>query len=247
VAKKGFGRPPIPEPVVNLIIDMKRSNLNWGSKRISQELALLGLTVRKETVRNILKCSGFCPRKFKFAPPSWSSLLSSYKSIFAMDFTCVIDIFGNQVFILVILDHLKMELVFLNATLSPSREWVSQQIRNFHFEYESPDAMIFDRDGIYGAWLGDYLLSHFLIVPLQTPVRSPWLNGRIERFHRTLKEELIHPLGYFDLAQIKRHFSAYRHEYNQTHPHQALDGRSPLKTRQTKIISLDQIRGHRKT
>ncbi|MBK7962423.1 MAG: transposase [Bdellovibrionales bacterium] len=34
--------------------------------------------------------------------------------------------------------------------------------------------------------------------------------------------ELIHPLGYFDFAQIKRHFSAYRHEYNQTRPHQAL-------------------------
>jgi hypothetical protein len=30
--KKGCGRPPIPEPVVNLIIDMKRSNLNWGSR-----------------------------------------------------------------------------------------------------------------------------------------------------------------------------------------------------------------------
>ncbi|MBK7961986.1 MAG: transposase [Bdellovibrionales bacterium] len=55
-------------------------------------------------------------------------------------------------------------------------------------------------------------MSHFLIVPLQTPVRSPWLNGRIERFHRTLKEELIYPLGYFDLGQITRHFSAYRHE-----------------------------------
>jgi putative transposase len=164
-----------------------------------------------------------------------------------MDFTCVIAIFGNQVFILVILDHLKRELIFLNATLSPSREWVSQQIRNFHFEYESPDAMIFDRDGIYGAWLGDYLLNHFLIVPLQTPVRSPWLNGWIERFHRTLKEELIHPLGSFDLAQVKRHFSAYRHDYNQSRPHQALGGRSPLKTRPAKIISLDQIRGHRKT
>jgi putative transposase len=164
-----------------------------------------------------------------------------------MNFTCVIDIFGNQVFILVILDHLKRELVFLNATLAPSREWVSQQIRNFHFDYESPDAMIIDRDGIYGAWLGDYHLIHFLIVPLQTPVRSPWLNDRIERFHRTLKEELIHPLGYFDLAQIKRHFSTYRHEYNQTRPHQALGSRSPLKTTQTKIISLDQMQGHRKT
>ena len=138
---RGCGRPAIPEPVIDLIIDMKRSNLNWGAKRISQELALLGLDVSKETIRKILKSNGLCPPKLKFAPPSWSSLLTSYKSVFAMDFTCVIDLFGKQIFILVILDHLKRELVFLNATLSPNRYWITQQIRNFHFDYASPEAM----------------------------------------------------------------------------------------------------------
>ncbi len=91
------GRPPIPEPVIDLIIDMKRSNLNWGALRISQELALLGLIVSKETVRKILMDSGFYPPKLKFAPPTWSSLLNSYKSVFAMDFTCIIDAFGKQI------------------------------------------------------------------------------------------------------------------------------------------------------
>ena len=166
---KSCGRPAIPEPVIELIIDMKRSNLNWGSLRISQELALLGLTVSKETVRKILKDNGFFPPKLKFAPPSWSALLSPYKSVFAMDFTCVIDAFGKQVFVLVILDHLKRELVLLNATYSPSREWLMQQLRNLHFNYESPEAMIIDRDGINGSWLAEVLLCSVSQAVFVTP------------------------------------------------------------------------------
>jgi len=244
--KKSCGRPPIPEPVIDLIIDMKRSNWNWGFLRISQELALLGLIVSKETVRKILHDNGFYPPKLKFAPPSWSALLNSYKSVFAMDFTCVIDAFGKQVFILVILDHLKRELVLLNATYFPNRDWLMQQLRNFHFDYDSPEAMIFDRDGIYGLWLAEALWDQFNIQPFRMPARSPWLNGRVERFHRTLKEELIYRLGYFEIDQIMGSFSAYRAEYNQSRPHQALGGKTPIATANSQVIALNQVRGHLK-
>jgi len=55
---------------------MKKSNLTWGSKRISQEMALLGLAVSKETVRKILNDNGFYPPKLKFSPPTWGAVLS---------------------------------------------------------------------------------------------------------------------------------------------------------------------------
>ena len=40
---KGRGRPSVGEDVVELILDMKRSNWTWGALRISQELLLLGI------------------------------------------------------------------------------------------------------------------------------------------------------------------------------------------------------------
>ena len=40
---KGRGRPSVGEDVVELILDMKRSNWSWGALRISQELLLLGI------------------------------------------------------------------------------------------------------------------------------------------------------------------------------------------------------------
>ena len=45
---KGPGRQPVREDVVELILDMKRSNLSWGVLRISQELLLLGIRIHKK-------------------------------------------------------------------------------------------------------------------------------------------------------------------------------------------------------
>ena len=44
---KGRGRPPVREDLVDLILDMKRSNWSWGALRISQELLLLGIYIHK--------------------------------------------------------------------------------------------------------------------------------------------------------------------------------------------------------
>ena len=44
----GKGRPPVPENIVDLILDMKRSNLLWGSKRIRDELLFLGVSLHKQ-------------------------------------------------------------------------------------------------------------------------------------------------------------------------------------------------------
>ena len=243
---KSRGRPPIPEPVISLVLDMKKSNLNWGSKRISQELALMGLLVSREAIRLILRDNGFYPPKLKFTPPSWASLLESYKSVFAMNFTCVHDLFGKQIFILVVLDHISRELILINATLNPCKEWVIQNIRNFHFDYDPPEAMIFDRDGIYDNWLKEYLQHQFDIEPLRLPPRCPWWNGRVERFHKTLKDEFISRLEYISFNQLLPFFGEYKLEYNRNRPHQSLNGQSPVGKYQPEVISLDQVRSYKK-
>jgi len=58
---KPKGRPPVHENIVDLILDMKRSNLFWGAQRISDELKLMDIQVSKKTVLEILKENGFVP------------------------------------------------------------------------------------------------------------------------------------------------------------------------------------------
>ena len=113
---KGRGRPKISDELIDLIIQMKRLNPLWGALRISQELKLLGVSIHKKTIQRILKEFGFLPPKFKFYPPPWSQILKTHADAWAMDFTCVFDRFGKQVFILVIIETLTRELLLVNAT-----------------------------------------------------------------------------------------------------------------------------------
>src|SRR6202012_49049 len=55
----------------------------------------------------------------------------------------------------------------------------------------------------------------------------PQTQGKDERFHRTLKAEVIGRHAFADLAECQRRFDAWRAVYNTQRPHQALDLATP--------------------
>lgn len=151
---RGKGRPPIPQEVIDMILEMKRDNPGWGALRISQELRLLGVIICKESVRNILKKNGFIPPKTRFAPISWEAFFAHHSHIWQIDLTSVFDSFGRQIFIFAAIDFESRIIPIINATFNPTREWVTQQICNASVAgYNLPTALIADNDGIYGKWL----------------------------------------------------------------------------------------------
>ncbi len=50
----------------------------------------------------------------------------------------------------------------------------------------------------------------------------PQTLGKDERFHRTLKAELLHQRAFLDLAHCQHHFDRWRDLYNLERPHDAL-------------------------
>ena len=224
---KPKGRPPIHENVVDLILDMKRSNVFWGAQRISDELKLMGIQVSKKTVLKILKENGFEPPKLRFAPPTWRSVLNSLDRHWAMDFTTVFDREGIQIFIFSIIEVPSRQLILINATANPTKEWLVQQFRNCSIlGHHFPAAMVHDRDGIYGNWLPDILKQHGCL-SLKTPPRSPWCNPHVERFNRTLRDDLLNPLPIASHQHVQDLCSEFKKYYNTQRPHQGIDGQIP--------------------
>ena len=71
-----------------------------------------------------------------------------------MDFTCVFDAKGIQLFIFAVIEFPSRRLIIINSTTNPTREWLTQQFRNCCVSgHQFPDAMVHDRDGVYGQWL----------------------------------------------------------------------------------------------
>lgn len=57
----------------------------------------------------------------------------------------------------------------------------------------------------------------------------PQTNGKVERFWRTLNEDLIEGTFFESIEQLKQELYEYLLYYNKLRPHQALDGKTPEK------------------
>lgn len=227
---KSRGRPPISQEIVKLILDMKRSNWGWGSLRISNELKMLGIKVSKTTVSKILRENGFIPPRTRFTPISWSTFLSVYKSVWFVDFTTVFDVKGSQIFIFNVIDSFSRKLILSNATLNPTGDWLIQQIRNCEVDgYPLPEALVHDHDGIYGKYFDWILVNEFHVKPLVIEYRKPWQQGKIERFHLSLKTEITNRIPIVDVSHVRKLCFEYQFHYNKRRTHQSLGGNLPEK------------------
>ena len=87
-------------------------------------------------------------------PPgqSWSTFLRNHMPhIAAMDLFVVPTIGFIQLYVLVIVQLARRELVSINVTAHPTAEWIAQQITEAFPWNEVPRYLVRDRDGIYGA------------------------------------------------------------------------------------------------
>ena len=55
----------------------------------------------------------------------------------------------------------------------------------------------------------------------------PQANGKVERFWRTLEEDLLHETTFDSIEQFKDELIQYLIYYNHHRPHQALGGKTP--------------------
>jgi len=71
------------------------------------------------------------------------------------------------------------------------------------------------------------LKSYFGVKLIQIPYKMPWFNGRVERFHRSLKREALINVIPLSVLQLQSICWEYKRYYNEFRCHQALDGKAP--------------------
>ncbi len=224
---KTTGRPPLDQETIDLIIKLKKLNPTWGAQRISDELKKIGHKVSKPTVLKYLEFFGF------HTPPSqkglnWNEFLSNHNFKIGIDFTSLIDIWGNQLFIFVILNLDTRKILFINATYSHHREWLIQQFKNAFFDFDNhPTLCICDNDGVFGKWFSPLMESYFEMKILKTPLKCPWYNGKVERLNLSLKAEAFNNVIPINLEHTIKRCNQYKKYYNYHRPHQGIDGKIP--------------------
>lgn len=216
------------------VIDMRREHPAWGGRKIRRRLAVLGVAdlPHPSTISHILRRAGLLvpasagsgKTYHRFEHDTANALWQSdFKGHFPMQQS-------DRCHPLTVLDdHSRYGLV-LRALPDESRSGVQPAFRQAFRTYGMPERINFDNGQPWGCPRSpEQRITRFTIwlarlgirVSFSTPAH-PQTNGKVERFHRTLKAELLSGRTFKSLAHAQREFDRWREVYNGERPHEAL-------------------------
>ena len=124
-------------------------------------------------------------------------------------------------------DHSRFSLG-VRACGDERSQTVQDQVTSIFRHYGMPDTMLVDNGSPWGSDL-DHPFTPLTVWLIQLGVRvvhsrpyHPQTLGKLERFHRSLKAELLQGRTYTDLAHCQSSFDRWRDFYNLERPHHAL-------------------------
>jgi transposase InsO family protein len=222
--------------IVELRKQLDADGLDAGPVTIAAHLSAEGLTAPStSTIRRILHHAGLIvpapnkrPRsslhRFQADQPNecWQS-----------DFTHWPLADGTDVEIIDWLDdHSRLLLSLTAFTRVTGPDVVTTFTANVN-DYGLPASTLTDNGMVYTArFVGGRNAFEYLLATLHVQQKNchpghPQTQGKIERFHQTLKKWLTKQPRAATLADLQRQLDRFRSLYNEHRPHRALDGRTP--------------------
>ena len=217
-----------------LILSVRKDNPAWGGKTIRQVLVNQGYEDLPcvKTCNNILKRNGCVSEeeslKHKpFVRFERDKCNQMWQTDFKGDFA-LLD--GTRCFPLDILDDHSRFSIKIAAKLNTLG--VTDSFREAFYEYGMPDSVLSDNGWTFRGFRNGYthfekwLMNHD-ILPIHGRIMHPQTQGKIERFHRTMKSELLKQNKFKDIFDADRGLQEWRIKYNNIRPHEALNMKCP--------------------
>jgi putative transposase len=235
------GRPPVPQAIRALVLQMAKENPTWGYRRIHGELVGLGHHIAASTVWKILKNAGIDPAPLR-SGPTWRQFLAAQAhAILAVDFAHVDTVFLRRLYVLVVIEHSTRRVHLGGITAHPTGAWVTQQARNLLMDLGDQAHrfrfLIRDRDSKFTAAF-DAVFASVDIRIIRTPVRAPRANAIAERLIGTLRRECLDHLLIIGQRHLATVLQEYIEHYNTHRPHRSLHQRPPGRPRIFRIATI---------
>ncbi len=207
----------------------------WGARKIVRCLERAGIAApAASVVHAILRRNGLIVPPPGGAPADQRFEKEAPNQLWQMDFKGWVRLDNNNLcHPLTIIDDHSRYSVGLRACTDQQGQTVRAQLEGIFRHYGLPDAFFVDNGTPWGdssgqRWtrFGVWLLK-LGVELLHSRPYHPQSRGKNERFHRTLKAEVLAFRRFRDLAGVQRAFDAWREIYNFERPHQALDQQVP--------------------
>lgn len=222
-----------------------RAQTGWGGRKIARVLLDQGLEAvpHPNTITDILRRAGKldADESPKHRPVERFER-SHPNELWQMDFKGHFPMQEGRCHALTVLDDHSRFCVGLRACADERGRTVQSQLERIFREYGLPEAILCDNAR---SWRSGYprmewsRLSVWLIrlgiLILHGRPYHPQTQGKEERFHRTLKQELLQHIPFADLEQGQCCLDVWRDRYNLIRPHEALSMEAPFRHYQSSL------------
>lgn len=224
-----------PIEIEEVILALRNENPGWGAKTIKQVLENHGHENIPcvKTVNNILNRNGCIlkeesEKRHKYIRFQRELCNEMWQTDFKGDFELKN---GNRCYPLDIIDDHSRFLIKI-APAPNTKNVVIPAFESAFSEYGMPLSVLSDNGGQFAGFKQGYTqfekwLMCLDILPIHGRVRHPQTQGKIERFHRTLKDELLRYKTFEDIEHANIEIQAWRDKYNNIRPHEALNMLTP--------------------
>lgn len=219
----------------------------WGGRKIARLLQNYGMeqVPAPSTISNILRRHGLIDPQEAARHRRWQSFEREQPNdLWQMDFKGDFPIGGRRCYPLTVLDDHSRFALAVQACGDQRRATVERALRQIFQRYGLPAQMLMDNGPPWGkaAELSELAvwLIRLGIRIIHGSVCHPQTQGKDERFHRTLKLEVLRHCRFATLAHCQREFDQFRDCYNLVRPHQAIGLKVPADRYQPSCVAFPQ-------
>lgn len=219
----------------------------WGGRKIARLLQNHGMeqVPAPSTISNILRRHGLIDPHEAARHRRWQSFERAQPNqLWQMDFKGDFLIGGRRCYPLTVLDDHSRFALAVQAGWDQRRASVQRTLRQIFQRYGLPAQMLMDNGPPWGTAAE---LSELAVWLIRLGIRiihgrvcHPQTQGKDERFHRTLKLEVLRHCRFATLAECQREFDRFRDCYNLVRPHQAIGLKVPADRYQPSPIAFPQ-------
>lgn len=242
--KKGLAdrsRRPLSSPtktcaeIEAMVLEM-RDQTHWGARKIAHRLRVLGVehAPPRTTVQNILNRNGRVSPEESAKHTAWIRFEHPLPNdLWQMDFKGWFMAGLERCNPLTIIDDHSRFSLSLRACSDQTTATVQAALTNVFERYGLPWRMTMDNGSPWGDD-GQSKLTKLVMWLIRLGIKvshsrpfHPQTQGKDERFHRTLDDELLRYVGFRNLAAAQEAFDIFRDRYNLERPHESLQMRTP--------------------
>jgi transposase InsO family protein len=216
-------------PEIEKLVLEIRGEYGRGAKKIKKRLDGEGLSLSVATINRIIKRHGLIETEDSHKPALKRFERKAPNQLWQMDFKGEFKIRGGYCYPLTLLDdHSRYSLgIFALPNMRADSVWPCLK-RTFEM-YGVPEAMLMDHGTPWWSTTNGHGLTHLTVRLIKqgiklylSGIRHPQTQGKLERFHRTLKHDILYRCRPETMAEWREAFANFIEDYNRRRPHESL-------------------------